>query len=92
MIKDEVPEKMFYVVDLVVAHWSEDNVWYNAEVLALMPGKAKVVFIDYKNMDVIDDQCILANPLEIPNGDTVDQNIVIPTHLPLTYPFILFHS
>jgi len=58
-----------------VAKWSEDKVWYRAEVLENTEGQFRVLFVDYGNEDVISPNCILPCASQIPAKEDMDENI-----------------
>jgi len=68
----------YFVGDQVVARWSEDLVWYNAQVLEVLQGKLRLLFSDYMNVDVVEEVYIEKNPQDIPDGERVDDNVSIP--------------
>ena len=50
-----------------VARWSEDQVWYRAQVAEVRPsGEFLVVFTDYGNSDLVEEGGILAGVEELP--------------------------
>jgi len=77
-VKHEVPDMKYFVGDQVVARWSEDLVWYNAQVLEVLQGKLRLLFSDYMNVDVVEEVYIEKNPQDIPDGERVDDNVSIP--------------
>ena len=56
-----------------VARWSEDSVWYRAEVLSVSPSCCLVKFVDYGNEEEVALQYILKTSAEIPTGESIDE-------------------
>ena len=56
-----------------VARWSEDSVWYRAEVLSVSPSFCLVKFVDYGNEEEVALQYILKTSAEIPTGESIDE-------------------
>ena len=56
-----------------VARWSEDSVWYRAEVLSVSPSFCLVKFVDYGNEEEVALQYILKTSAEIPAGESIDE-------------------
>ena len=56
-----------------VARWSEDQVWYRAQVAEVRPsGEFLVVFTDYGNSDLVEEVGILASVEEVAAGEQFD--------------------
>ena len=71
------PEVNVWMVgDLVLARWTEDNVWYKASITAAYPnGCYYVYFMDYGNNDTVTGANIVGSVDNIPDGDSVDVHV-----------------
>ena len=59
-----------------VARWSEDQVWYRAQVAEVRPsGEVLVVFTDYGNSDLVEEGGILAGVEEVAAGEQLDVHL-----------------
>ena len=59
-----------------VASWSEDQVWYRAQVAEVRPsGEFLVVFTDYGNSDLVEEGGILAGVEEVAAGEQLDVHL-----------------
>ena len=59
-----------------VARWSEDQVWYRAQVAEVRPsGEFLVVFTDYGNSDLVEEGGILASVEEVAAGEQLDVHL-----------------
>ena len=59
-----------------VARWSEDQVWYRAQVAEVRPsGDFLVVFTDYGNSDLVEEGGILAGVEEVAAGEQLDVHL-----------------
>ena len=70
------PEKKFTVGQILVARWSEDNVWYRAKILEVTgQGSIQVVFTDYGNEAKVEEKNIVLCGADIPaeEEDFVDE-------------------
>jgi len=61
------------VGDACFAKWSEDDTWYNAEVVAVLLHGYFVNFVDYGNKD--ETKLIVKKVSEIPASETIDENV-----------------
>ena len=68
-----------------VARWSEDQVWYRAQVAEVRPsGEVLVVFTDYGNSDLVEEGGILAGVEEVPSGEELDLHLITEAEVPLS--------
>ena len=68
-----------------VARWSEDQVWYRAQVAEVRPsGEVLVVFTDYGNSDLVEEGGILAGVEEVPSGEELDLHLITKAEVPLS--------
>ena len=89
LAKEDIPEserfsestilstKPYVVGDTCVAQWSEDKIWYNAQVIAYdeSNNKYSVKFVDYGNEESLPLTSIKCRPSDIPVEDLVDSNV-----------------
>jgi len=61
----------------VVAKWTEDEVWYNAEVESITEEGYTVVFIDYGNSAIVQQGHVLKSAQDIPKEDCIDECVAI---------------
>jgi hypothetical protein len=61
---------------LVFAKWSEDQVWYRAQVIEVISDhEFKVLFVDYGNEAIVETVNVVMTPEQIPNDALVDENV-----------------
>lgn len=74
------------VGDVVIARWSEDEVWYNAVIESIddATGDAHVTFTDYGNSATVSSNKIVATANDIPDGELemVDECVQLISYLP----------
>ena len=59
-----------------LARWSEDKVWYRAQVVELLGGdRYRVTFTDYGNQDVVTAVDMVNHVDQIPDGECVNELI-----------------
>jgi len=69
--------KSLNVGSRVFARWSDDQVWYNAEIAGFVGHDCfEVVFVDYGNSTFVDSSSMVTDFSEIPDGEPVDSNVV----------------
>ena len=56
----------------ILAKWSEDEIWYRAQITGIHANSYDVLFIDYGNSDEVDKNSIVAEIHEIPQTDEID--------------------
>ena len=74
---------------IVVAKWSEDEVWYNAKVQSTSNEVYEVIFIDYGNSAHVKLEHVLKSALDIPTTDSIDECVEInieDSKLTVPYP------
>ena len=59
-----------------LVRWTEDNIWYNGVVSAVLPGGCRVQFTDYQGYTEAGDDCVLKSGSEIPLGENMDIGVV----------------
>eukprot|EP00092_Neocalanus_flemingeri_P022721 GFUD01024641.1.p1 GENE.GFUD01024641.1~~GFUD01024641.1.p1 ORF type:complete len:831 (-),score=247.59 GFUD01024641.1:158-2524(-) len=65
------------VGDTCVARWSEDCVWYNAEILKVSLEGFCVKFSDYGNEDTVKEEYIVLTGNDVPHGSDVDECVIV---------------
>jgi len=67
------------VGDIAIARWSQDNTWYNVEIMEKYNRYNRngylVKFSDYGNQDVVQEGDIVLSSRYIPDGNCVDLNV-----------------
>ena len=71
--------KEFVVGDSCVARWSEDETWYNAQIMEITGETCRVIFLDYGNEDEISRGNIVTDVRDIPKTDAIDENVIVET-------------
>ena len=61
-----------------LAQYSEDLLWYNAEVLELLPAACLVLFTDYGNQEEVGEGRVVLAATELPAGAVLDQFVAGP--------------
>ena len=56
-----------------IAHWSVENVWYNAVIERVLPDTVWVMFTDYGNSDEVEMAFVLTNLASLPIGALVNE-------------------
>ena len=70
---EQTEKAAWRVGDCCIARWSQDNAWYNAEVLRVGVGESYVVkFVDYGDEDNVIEQDMVKTSVEIPAESFVD--------------------
>ena len=59
----------------IIAKWSEDEIWYRAQITGINAKSYDVLFIDYGNSDEVNKNKIVAKTKEIPQTDDVDEHV-----------------
>merc|ERR1719342_551798 len=81
LIKDttEPSTSKFKINDHVIAKWSEDGMWYNAQILSIQDAKANVLFVDYGNEAIESVVNLVKDASEIPAADQeiIDENVSV---------------
>merc|ERR1719233_2803696 len=77
---------LFSVGSLIIARWTEDDVWYNAivEEIDRSNDKVDVLFTDYGNAATLSSGNIVISPEEIPADqlEMIDECVIIPKNTP----------
>jgi len=75
VVEEQVAEvvKGLEVGQRCLAQFSEDLVWYKAEVLELLPAAYLVLFTDYGNQEEVGEGRVVTAATELPPGAVVDQ-------------------
>ena len=75
-INEDGQNKGWSVGDHCIARWSQDNVWYNAQVLSVGVGRRYLVkFVNYGNEDNVVEQDMKKTCTDIPEDSYVDENV-----------------
>ena len=69
--------KSFKVGERVLAKWSEDGIWYNAEILSKSNDGFNVLFYDYGNEELVEN--IIKTVSDIPSSETIDEFVDLTT-------------
>jgi len=73
---------LYNVGSLIIARWTEDDVWYNAVVEAIdeTNGKVAVLFTDYGNAATVPSSNVVISAGEIPADqmEMIDECVIIP--------------
>ena len=77
-VANGIKEDKFKIGEIVFAKWSEDKVWYKAEILSLTNDGAKVLFKDYGNEENVVIGDMVKNVEEIPPNEERDENVGQP--------------